>query len=242
MNLIHIRPASVFAAAALALTGCVDVEQGAAAAKADSAAAAVPGIAADSAGGLVGAATGSTGASPVFVPQSAAPAQPPADSVVAAPKAGPAPQVPPVPPVPEAVKGAVGNVAVSDYRLTMDRIRQMRQAGLNLAALQRERPDLAKSMQMEGPPDPNRVHERLNSVPEAKAAVERAGLSTRDYALGMGALMQGMIVHRMRKAGMNPPMQADPENLEFIAEHETEIMQLLSSAAAEAGATLPTRP
>jgi hypothetical protein len=136
----------------------------------------------------------------------------------------------------------MSTMAVSDYPLTMDRIRQMRQAGLNLAALQRERPDLAKSMQMEGPPDPNRVHERLNSVPEAKAAVERAGLSTRDYALGMGALMQGMIVHRMRKAGMNPPMQADPENLEFIAAHETEIMQLLSSAAAEAGATLPPRP
>ena len=240
MNLIHTRHASVFAAAALALGACVDVEQGAAAPKSDSAAAApVPTIAADSAGGLVGAATGSTGASPVFVPQSAAPAQPPADSAVAAPRA---PTAAPAPSIPEVVKGPVSTVAISDYRLTMDRIRQMRQAGLNLAALQRERPDLAKSMQMEGPPDPNRVHERLNSVPEAKAAVERAGLSTRDYALGMGALMQGMIVHRMRKAGMNPPVQANPENLEFIAAHETEIMQLLSSAAAEAGAPLPPRP
>jgi hypothetical protein len=208
-----------------------------------------PAITADSAGGLVGAPTGSTGASPVFVPQSGAPpAGAPAPGaapqpVGEAPKAAPKTriQAPPPPPPNVEVKGPVNPEAIGGYRLSMDKIRQLRQAGLNLAALQREHPELRQQMQMEGPPDPNRMYERLNSIPQARAAVERSGMSTRDYTLGMGALMQGVMVHQMRKRGMNPPVQANEANVEFISENETEIMQLLTSAAAQAG-VMPPRP
>jgi hypothetical protein len=206
----------------------------------DSAATAVtapaPAIPADSAGGLVGAPTGSTGASPVFVPQSGAPSAgtAPQPAAEAAPKERI--QAPPPPPPNAEVKGPVSAQAIDGYRLSMDKIRQMRQAGLNLAALQREHPELAGQMKMEGPPDPNRMYERLNSIPQARAAVERSGMSARDYTLGMGALMQGVIVHQMRKRGMNLPVQANEANVEFIAANETEIMQLLTSAAAQAGA------
>jgi len=236
------------AAAVLLLAACGgDGDDAAAKPRADSAAATAatlpaPAITADSVGGLAGAPTGSTGASPVFVPQSGAPPAAP-QPVGEAPKAAPREriQAPPPPPPNVEVKGPVSPEAISDYRLSMDKIRQMRQAGLNLAALQREHPELRAQMQMEGPPDPNRMYERLNSIPQARAAVERSGMSTRDYTLGMGALMQGVIVHQMRKRGMNPPVQANEANVEFIADNETEIMQLLTSAAAQAGA-MPPRP
>jgi hypothetical protein len=50
-----------------------------------------------------------------------------------------------------------------------------------------------------------------------------------------------VIVHQMRKRGLNPPMQANEANVEFIEKNETEIMQLLTSAAAQAGVG-PPRP
>ncbi|HEX8321340.1 hypothetical protein [Longimicrobium sp.] len=244
MNLTHMRNPMLSATAVLLLAACGG-DGGEATAKpaSDSAAPAVtspaPAITADSAGGLVGAPTGSTGASPVFVPQSGAPPAGTAPQPAAeAPKAVPKERIQaPAPPPPNVeVKGPVSPEAISGYRLSMDKIRQMRQAGLNLAALQREHPELRGQMQMEGPPDPNRMYERLNSIPQARAAVERSGMSTRDYTIGMGALMQGVIVHQMRKRGMNPPVQANEANVEFIAANETEIMQLLTSAAAQAGA------
>lgn len=234
----------VSATAVLLLAACGgDGGDAAAKPKADSATTAVTSpaspITADSAGGLVGAPTGSTGASPVFVPQSAAPPagtapQPAAEAPEAVPKERI--QAPPPPPPDAEVNGPVSPAAIDGYRLSMDKIRQMRQAGLNLAALQREHPELRGQMQMEGPPDPNRMYERLNSIPQARAAVERSGMSTRDYTIGMGALMQGVIVHQMRKRGMNPPVQANEANVEFIAANEMEIMQMLTSAAAQAGA------
>ena len=205
-----------------------------------------PAITADSAGGLVGAPTGSTGASPVFVPQSGAPTagaapQPAAEAPKAVPRARIQAPAPPPPGV--EVKGPVSPEAISEYRLSMEKIRQLRQAGLNLAALQREHPELRGQMQMEGPPDPNRMYERLNSIPQARAAVERSGMSTRDYTIGMGALMQGVIVHQMRKRGMTPPVQANEANVEFVAANETEIMQLLTSAAAQdVGSALMSGP
>jgi hypothetical protein len=246
VNLTHMRNPMISATAVLLLAACGgDGGDSAAKPAADSAVATAvtspaPPISADSADGFAGAPAGSAGASPVFVPQSGAP---PAGTVpqpaAEAPKAA-APkeriQAPPPPPPNVEVKGPVSPEAIGDYRLSMDKIRQMRQAGLNLAALQREHPELRAQMQMEGPPDPNRMYERLNSIPQARAAVERSGMSTRDYTLGMGALMQGVIVHQMRKRGMNPPVQANEANVEFIAANETEIMQLLTSAAAQAGA------
>lgn len=236
---------SVLAAAVLLLAACGrDGGDTAAKPASDSAAGTAvtspaPAITADSAGGLVGAPGGSTGASPVFVPQSGAPPEGTAPQPAAqAPRTAPREriQAPPPPPPDVEVKGPVSPQAIGGYRLSMDKIRQMRQAGLNLAALQREHPELRGQMQMEGPPDPNRMYERLNSIPQARAAVERSGMSTRDYTLGMGALMQGVIVHQMRKRGMNPPVQANEANVEFIAQNETEIMQMLTSAAAQAGA------
>jgi hypothetical protein len=234
----------VLSAAVLLLAACGgDGGETAAKPASDSAAAAAtspaPAIPADSAGGLVGVPAGSTGASPVFVPQSGAPPAGTAPQpAAAAPRAAPKEriQAPPPPPPNAEVTGPVSPAAIDGYRLNMDKIRQMRQAGLNLAALQREHPELRGQMQMEGPPDPNRMYERLNSIPQARAAVERSGMSTRDYTIGMGALMQGVIVHQMRKRGMNPPVQANEANVEFIAANETEIMQLLTSAAAQAGA------
>ncbi|HEY7766760.1 hypothetical protein [Longimicrobium sp.] len=244
MNLTDMRNPMLSAAGVLLLAACGGDGGDSAAPKADSAATTAvtspaSAIPADSAGGLVGAPTGSTGASPVFVPQPGAPPAGTAPQRAAeAPKAAPKERIQaPAPPPPNVeVKGPVSPAAIEDYRLSMDKIRQMRQAGLNLAALQREHPELAGQMKMEGPPDPNRMYERLNSIPQARAAVERSGMSARDYTIGMGALMQGVIVHQMRKRGMNPPVQAKEANVEFIAANETEIMQLLTSAAAQAGA------
>lgn len=215
-------------AAVLMLTACADKEAKPAA-SADSAVApvaatttALDSLRMDSAFGRIPAAP----SAPVVAP-------PPAPVDTARPARTPI-VAPPAPPADVEVAGPVSPEAIGAYRLTMERIRTLRQASLNLAALQREHPELRQAMQIQTP-DPNRVYERLNSIPEARDAVSRAGVSTRDYAIGMGALMQAMIVHQVRKQGMNPPAQAsiNEANVEFIAQNETEVVKLLSSAAAQ---------
>ena len=134
---------------------------------------------------------------------------------------------PPARPVPQ---GPVNAQAVGEYRLSMERIRQLARAGEQLAELQERRPDLRDSMAVASP-DPNAIYERLNAVAPAREAIARAGMTPRDYALATTALLQAAMAHEMRRQGMATPPTANEANVRFMEENWTEIQQLMQQVA-----------
>jgi hypothetical protein len=133
------------------------------------------------------------------------------------------------------VQGPVNVEALEDYQLTMPRIRQMVRASQNLAQLQVRRPELRDSMVIRTM-DPNLLYQRINSIPDAREAVGQAGLSPQAYATATAALLQAIMIYEMeRRGGQAPPVQYNEANVDFVAEHIQEIMQMMS----EAGARMP---
>ncbi|MBB4634417.1 hypothetical protein [Longimicrobium terrae] len=241
--MLSFRPAAALSACALVLSACGPNEPepdvpaaastGTAAAPAAATGAMNPSDPFGTAPGTLGGPAPGTAAAPMAGPVAAAP-----------PVAGQMPSAPPSPsaaparrdsasrrpgtqrPPPPVVTDLIKQMPVSDYRLSMEGLAKMRQAALNLADLQRTNPELASSLRMQQF-NPDEVYERLNSIPAAREAVQRAGMAPRDYANAMTALVQAMVVHQISKAGQTAPIQANEANVRFIAEHEAEVMQML---------------
>lgn len=132
------------------------------------------------------------------------------------------------------VKGPVNVQALGSYQLTMDDVRKMGRAAQNIGALVERRPELRDSLQLGGF-DPNAIYERLNSIPDARAAVEQAGMTPRQYVTAMSALMQASLVLGMREKGMALPAQVpvNQANIDFLRENRDEIQRLMMSIAAQ---------
>lgn len=173
-------------------------------------------------------------------PASSAPATPqpapatPAAPGTAAPNAGQKIAVPDSGRVAEILKapvtGPVNAQVLENYQLSMDGLRKLVRAGQNLAELQARRPDLRDSMRLEAF-DPNAIHEKLNSIPDVREAIGRAGMTPREYATATAALMQAAMVRQMRAQGLSPQVEVNEANVTFVNEHWDEIQQLMRSAA-----------
>jgi hypothetical protein len=135
-------------------------------------------------------------------------------------------------------QGPVAVQALQDYQLTMPRIRQLVQGGQAIAALQARRPELRDSMRV-NTMDPNLVYQRLNSIPDARAAVESAGLTPREYTVAMAALIQAAMVHEMRRAGRDPEVPVNEANVQFVKDNWEEIQTLMRAAAPRMPAPQP---
>jgi hypothetical protein len=131
------------------------------------------------------------------------------------------------------VKGPVNVETIESYRLTMDGVRKLVRAGQSLGELQARRPELRDSMRLEAF-DPNAIYEKLNGIPEVRAAIAEVGMTPREYATATAALMQAAMVRQMRAQGMSPPVQVNEANVEFVDENWDEIQQLLQSVAMQA--------
>ena len=133
----------------------------------------------------------------------------------------------------EAAQPAQGPVtvqAIASYQLTLPRLRTLVQAGKNIAALQTRRPDLRDSMRIPTM-DPNLLYQKLNSIPAARDAVNRAGITPREYALATSALIQATMVNEMRRRGQAPEGTFNEANVKFVAENEAEIQAIMRAAA-----------
>lgn len=132
------------------------------------------------------------------------------------------------------VKGPVNVQALGGYQLTMDDVRKLGRAAQNIGALVERRPELRDSLQVGGF-DPNAIYERLNSIPDARAAVEQAGMTPRQYVTAMSALMQASLVLGMREKGVALPAQVpvNQANIDFLEENREEIQRLMMSIAAQ---------
>ncbi|HEU0298163.1 MAG TPA: hypothetical protein VFR37_01890 [Longimicrobium sp.] len=135
------------------------------------------------------------------------------------------------------VQGPVNVEGLADYELTMPRVRQMVRASQNLALLQERRPELRDSLMIRTM-DPNLLYQRINSIPEAREAVAQAGFTPQTYATATAALAQAILIYEYeQRSGRAPPVQFNEENVDFIAEHIQEILQMMR----EAGASMPPR-
>lgn len=126
------------------------------------------------------------------------------------------------------VTGPVNVQALQSYELNMDVVRRLVRVARNLAELQQRRPGLADSVRMQGF-DPNAIFERINSIPEVREAITREGLNPRDYVMASAALMQSAMVRQMRAQGMQPQVQVNEKNVQFVDAHWEEIQQLTRS-------------
>jgi hypothetical protein len=126
--------------------------------------------------------------------------------------------------------GPVNTQTVNSYRLSMATLRGLVQAGKNIAELQERRPELRDSMRIPTM-DPNLLYQKLNSVPDAREAVRRAGFTPEDYALATAALLQASVVTEMRRRGEEPKGQFNEANIKFVTDNWEEIQALMRSSA-----------
>jgi hypothetical protein len=127
-------------------------------------------------------------------------------------------------------EGPVNVQAIKGYQLTLPRLRTLVQAGKNIAELQARRPDMRDSMRIPTM-DPNLLYQKLNTIPAAREAVNRAGISPREYALATAALIQATMVHEMRKRGQTPEGDFSEANAKFVADNAEEIQAIMRSGA-----------
>jgi hypothetical protein len=131
------------------------------------------------------------------------------------------------------VTGPVNVQVLENYQLSMEGLRKLVRAGQNLGELQARRPELRDSMRLEAF-DPNAIYEKLNSIPDVRDAIGKAGMTPREYATATAALMQAAMVRQMRAQGMTPPVQVNEANVQFVETHWGEIQQMMQAAAAQA--------
>jgi hypothetical protein len=134
--------------------------------------------------------------------------------------------------------------AIQAYTLTMPKYQQYLDATVNLANAAVKNPQLAGKLEGSGEKSVAEQVKLIDGVPEAKAAIGAAGLTTRDFVLTQGALLQAGMAYAMTKDANVPTEQVVQQagvsraNLEFYQKNEAEIGRL----AKEAEARAPKRP
>lgn len=74
---------------------------------------------------------------------------------------------------------------------------------------------------------------RIDAVPGAKAAVQSAGLTSREYVVFVFSLMQnGIASHFIDKPGAKLPAGTNPANVEFFRKHSAALAQLTEESDA----------
>jgi hypothetical protein len=111
---------------------------------------------------------------------------------------------------------------------------------VNLANAVVKHPDLAPRLDGLGDKSLSEQIELLDGVPQVRGAISSTGLTTRDYVLTQGALLQAGMAYAMTK-GSGVPVDSivkqagvSRANLEFYQKNEAEIGRLAKEAEARA--------
>lgn len=130
--------------------------------------------------------------------------------------------------------------AISAYSLTMPRYKQFLGAMRNLSKAAKENPALGTALEESGDRSLDAAVARYNAVPAAKSAIARAGLTTRDFVLLQGSLLQAGLAYGLMKQYRIPPDSVTRStgvsraNLDFYAANEPEITRLNKEMEAQA--------
>jgi hypothetical protein len=123
--------------------------------------------------------------------------------------------------------------AYGDYRLNIENYQQYLDASINLLNVAVMDPVLSKRLHDLGARPVAEQIKQLNGVPEARGAISRTGLTTRDYVLVQGAALQAGKAHTLVKSGKVSLDNASKKpgvskaNIEFYQQNEGRIASLL---------------
>jgi len=132
--------------------------------------------------------------------------------------------------------------AYGSYRLTMPKYQKYLAATVNLAQASSRNPKIGHAMEDFGSLTSDQIVARLNGVSDARRAITGAGLTTRDYVLTQGAVLQAGIAYGMMKQLKISPDSAikafgvSRANLEFVGKNEAEITRSMKEAEARVDA------
>ena len=132
--------------------------------------------------------------------------------------------------------------AYSSYRLTMPKYKKYLAAMVNMAQAGSNNPKVLDAMEASGSLTNDQLVARLNGVPEARRAITGAGLTTRDYVLAQGAMLQAGMAHATMKQLKISPDSAikafgvSRANLDFVGKNEAEITRSTKEAEAKVDA------
>ncbi len=123
---------------------------------------------------------------------------------------------------------------VQDFKLSMPRMQKWAQAGRNLVALSKARPDLESSYKVEQNASLDQQVAALEGHPEVRKAVKDAGLSPREFTMISFAYMQAATA---QSVGRMPPgrtrdsvmqsLKVHPDNVTFIQSNRSELEKLM---------------
>ena len=147
----------------------------------------------------------------------------PADTTPAT-DAAPAATVAPASEATVAEVPAVETGSLDTYVLTMENVDLWMGAQKQLAAAVEADPSLDAAMNLSEETDEQYVA-RLESTPKVRAAIEKTGMSVRDYAYTSQSLVLTMMAVGAVQAGTlkEMPEGVNPRNVEFIKAHGGEI-------------------
>ena len=130
--------------------------------------------------------------------------------------------------------------AISAYTLTMPKYQQYLDASVNVAAAAAKNPALAAKFEGFGNKSLSEQVDVMEGLPPIRSAITATGLTTRDYVLTQGALLQAGMAYAMTKGtGMSvdsvvKTAGVSRANLEFYQKNEAEIVRLGKEAEARA--------
>ena len=130
--------------------------------------------------------------------------------------------------------------AISAYTLTMPKYKQYLDASVNVANAAAKDPSLEARFEDFGNKSLAEQIKVMDGVPQVRSAIVATGLTTRDYVLTQGALMQAGMAYAMAK-GAGMPVDSvvkqagvSRANIEFYQKNEAEIGRLAKEAQARA--------
>jgi hypothetical protein len=115
---------------------------------------------------------------------------------------------------------------VTAFKLSMDNVNKFISASTALAKLQKENPDMRKSMDQEtGPKTIDNSVKAIEKYPPVLAAIKDVGLSPREYVVMTGTLMGATMAVGMKKQGQlkEIPPSVSPENAAFVEQNYDKI-------------------
>jgi hypothetical protein len=130
--------------------------------------------------------------------------------------------------------------AISAYVLTLPKYQQYLDATVNLANEAAKNPQLAGRLEGYGDQPVAAQVKLLDGVPQIRGAITAAGLTSRDFVLLQGALLQAGMAHAFTKDGTMPTDDVIKKsgvsrvNLEFYQKNEAEIGRRAKEAEARA--------
>ena len=128
--------------------------------------------------------------------------------------------------------------AYGEYTLNLENYQQYLDAALNLANVAVMDSEVAKRVNGMGTQPLAEQVKQLNGFPEARGAIAKTGLTTREFVLVQGAALQAGMAHALVKSGKLSTDKAikrpgvSRANLEFFQKNEARISRLVQDYVA----------